>query len=112
MLRIYSVILDFVTEVSPLIGRIARHDPDLARQLRRASASVVLNTAEGMYARGRQRTASYNIALREMRECHAVFEVSVLFHYLPPLPASLEDRIQRIIGTLYRLSFPRQVAAR
>jgi len=52
--------------VSPLIGRIARHDPDLARQLRRASASVVLNTAEGMYARGRDfdRRARFT-ALRE-----------------------------------------------
>ena len=48
MLHIYPVMLDFVTEVSPLIGRIARHDPDLARQLRRSSASVVLNTAEAI----------------------------------------------------------------
>jgi hypothetical protein len=48
MLRIYSVILCFVEDIGPLIGRIARSDPDLARQLRRASAAVVLNTAEGM----------------------------------------------------------------
>ncbi len=39
--------------------------------------AVVLNTAEGMYARGRSRTHSYNIALREMRESHAALEVSV-----------------------------------
>jgi 23S rRNA-intervening sequence protein len=68
MLHIYPVILAFVADVHPFIERIGRHDPDLAKQLRRASTSVVLNTAEGMYARGRQRTASYNIALREMRE--------------------------------------------
>ena len=64
VLHIYPVILTFVADVHPLIGRIARHDPDLARQLRRASTSVVLNTAEGMYARGRQRTACYNIPIR------------------------------------------------
>jgi len=46
MLRIYPVILTFVEEVAPFIGRIARCDPDLARQLRRASAAVALNTAE------------------------------------------------------------------
>ena len=52
MLKLYPVILDFVSNVSPLIGRIARNDPDLARQLRRASTAVAFNTAEGMYARG------------------------------------------------------------
>ena len=99
MLRIYPVILDFVTEVAGSVERIARHDPDLAKQLRRASAKVVLNTAEGMYARGRQRSASYNIALREMRESYAALEVSVRLRYIAPLPAELEHRIAHILGT-------------
>ena len=110
MLNIYSVILEFVADIAELTPRIAHHDPDLARQLRRASSSVALNCAEGMYARGRSRTAAYNIALREMRESYAALEVSVRLHYLPPLRTELEDRIQRILATLYRLSFPRQVA--
>ena len=110
MLRIYPVILLFVEEVAPYVGRIARRDPDLARQLRRASAAVVLNTAEGMYARGRQRTASYNIALREMRESYAALEVSVRLRYIAPLPEAFEQRVAHILGTLVRLSFPRQRA--
>jgi four helix bundle protein len=85
MLRIYSVILAFVADIAELVPRVAHHDPDLARQLRRSSASVALNTAEGMYARGRSRTACYNIALREMRESYAVLEVAVRLGYLPPL---------------------------
>jgi four helix bundle protein len=112
MLEIYPVILAFVTDVASLTPRIAHHDPDLARQLRRASSSVALNCAEGMYARGRSRTACFNTSLREMRECYAALEVSVLLRYLPPLDAAFEDRIQRILGTLYRLSFPRHVAVR
>ena len=111
MLNIYPVILSFVADVAELTTRIGNHDADLARQLRRASSSVVLNTAEGMHARGRSRVACYNIALREMRESYAALEVSVLLHYLPPLDGALEDRIQRILGTLYRLSFPRQRAS-
>jgi hypothetical protein len=53
MLRIYPVILAFVADVYPLIGRIARHDPDLAKQLRRASTSVVLR---GLLRIGRWRS--------------------------------------------------------
>ena len=110
MLRIYPVILTYVEEVAPYVGRISRSDPDLARQLRRASAAVVLNTAEGMYARGRCRQACYNVALREMRESYAALEVSVRLGYVAPLPAELERRVAHILGTLVRLSFPRQAA--
>jgi len=110
MLRIYPIILTFVEEVAPYIGRIARRDPDFARQLRRASAAVALNTAEGVDARGRSRQLCYNIALREMRESYAALEVSVRLGYLAPLPAELEGRIAHILGTLVRLSFPRQAA--
>ena len=107
MLQIYSVILSFIEDVAALLPRIANHDPDLARQLRRASVSVALNTSEAWVARGRSRTACYNIALREMRESYTALEVAVRLRYLPPLDAALEARCQRILATLYKLSFPR-----
>jgi four helix bundle protein len=107
MLHIYSVILSFVEDVASLVPRIAHHDPDLARQLRRSSASVALNTAEAWVARGRARINCHNIALREMRESCTALEVSVRLRYLPPLSAELEGRCQRILATLYKLSFPR-----
>ena len=110
MLRIYAVILSFIEDVALLVPRIAHHDPDLARQLRRSSASVALNCSEGMYASGRSRTACYNVALREMRESHAVLEVAVRLGYLPALCSELEQSSQHILATLYRLSFPRQMA--
>ncbi len=110
MLNIYPVILDFVSDIAALIPRIAHHDPDLARQLRRSSASVVLNVAEGMSALGRSKTAAYNVALREMRESRAALDVSLRLGYVPALGTALEDRMQRILATLYRLSFPRGTA--
>jgi four helix bundle protein len=110
MLQIYSVILSFIEDVASLVPRIAHHDPDLARQLRRSSSSVALNVAEGSVARGRSRVACYNLALREMRESHTALEVAVRLRYLPPLSAELEQRCQRILATLYRLSFPRATA--
>ena len=60
--------------------------------------------------KGRQRTASYNIALREMRESYAALEVSVRLRYIAPLPEAFEQGIAHILGTLVRLSFPRQRA--
>jgi four helix bundle protein len=98
MLNIYPVILSFVADVAELTRRIAHHDPDLARQLRRASASVALNCAEAMYARGRSRTACYNVSLREMRESYAALEVSVRLRYLPPLTANRQPHGARFRG--------------
>jgi hypothetical protein len=45
-----------------------------------------------------------------MRESYAALEVSVRLRYLPALEAELEACIQHLLGTLYRLSFPRQAA--
>ncbi len=66
MLRIHAVMLEWLEGLRPLIAQIARFDADLAKQLRRASSSLVLNTGEGMYSRGGHRTNAYGVALREM----------------------------------------------
>jgi four helix bundle protein len=110
MLDIYYVILSFVEDVGSLVPRIAHCDPDLARQLRRSSASVALNVAEASVAKGRSRVHCYNLALREMRESHTALQVAVRLRYLAPLSAELEQRCQRILATLYKLSFPRAAA--
>ena len=47
MLTIYPVTLLMARDAALAADRIGRRDPDLARQLRRAAASVPLNTAEG-----------------------------------------------------------------
>ena len=99
MLNVYPVILQFVWDVGLLVPRVAHHDPDLARQLRRSAASVALNTSEATYALGRTRTAAYNTALREMRESFTALEVAVRLGYLAPLDAALEDRIVHIQKT-------------
>jgi hypothetical protein len=46
MLRIHDVMLDVIRSMRGVIVAIERRDPDLARQLRRAAASVVLNLAD------------------------------------------------------------------
>ena len=104
MLRIYSVILEVVAELRPVVGQIERCDADLARQMRRAMCSVALNTAEGMGSRGKLRNVRYHSALGSMQETMACIEVGMALGCLNPVEGMLLDRMKRIIGTLVRLA--------
>ncbi|HEY4118602.1 MAG TPA: four helix bundle protein, partial [Byssovorax sp.] len=69
---------------------------------RRAAASVALNTAEGMYSRGKLRQARYHTALGSARETLACLEVARALHGVA-LETSVVRRLDEIIGTLVRL---------
>ena len=103
MLNIYSVVLEFIAALRPLLAQIERRDRDLGRQLRRASSSVALNLAEGMYSRGELRTTRYHTALGSMCESHSCLEVAQAFGYVKSLEQSVAANVNRIIGTLVRL---------
>jgi len=103
MLRVYPVILEVVRELRPLIAQIERRDADLTRQLRRCAASVALNTAEGMYSRGKNRQARYHSALGSAREALACLEVAEALGYLPAVEVGLVQKLNRVMGTLVRL---------
>ena len=100
MLRIYSVLLDLVREVRPLVEDLARKDADLARQCRRALTSAPLNVAEGSYSRGRNRAARYQDATGSLRESLACLEVAAALGYAPEIDAGLRGRFDHVIGTL------------
>jgi four helix bundle protein len=87
----------------PVASKIARADADLARQLRRAQASIALNVAEGMYSRGKNRQVRYHTALGSARETLACLEVAVALGHIVALEGSTLARFDRIIGTLVRL---------
>ena len=103
MLKIYPVVLDVIAGLRPILAQMERRDSDLCRQLRRAASSVALNLAEGMYSRGKNRTARYHTALGSMRETRACLEVAVAFGYLGSLDAELGRRMDHVTGTLVRL---------
>lgn len=103
MLTIYPVILETLTALRPVLGRIERHDRDLGRQLRRAGSSIALGVAEGMYSRGKNRAARYHTALGSARETMACLEVAVALGYLDQADPDVMDRLSRIVATLVRL---------
>ena len=102
MLRIYQVILDLIQEMQPVVRRVELKDKDLGRQLRRASCSIALNVAEGMYSRGQNRQVRYHTALGSARETLACFEVAERCCAVAA-PGELLAVLSRIIGTLVKL---------
>ena len=46
-MKIYSKVIAMVKSVCALSRKVQQHDPDLARQMRRACTSVALNMLEG-----------------------------------------------------------------
>ncbi|HUH05500.1 MAG TPA: four helix bundle protein, partial [Kofleriaceae bacterium] len=80
-------------------------DRDQARQLRRSSSSVVLNTAEGYGSRGGTKRVRYGNALGSARETLANLEAAEAVGYLPELGEDVRDRLDHIIGTLVKLVY-------
>jgi four helix bundle protein len=104
MLRIYDDMIEAVRAMRAVLTAVERRDSDLARQLRRAASSVVLNVAEGSGSFGRVRTVRYRTALGSARETLACLRVAEAFGYVEAVPDAVRDRMNRVIGTLVRVS--------
>lgn len=107
MLRIYTVVLSMVADAGGLAEQIERRDRDLARQLRRAAASVALNVAEGMSNTGGHKRERYQSALGSAREVMACADVAKAMRYVVDISADALDRMDHVIATLARLVYRR-----
>jgi four helix bundle protein len=103
MLRIYAVVLEMVGEMAGIAEQIERRDGDLARQLRRAVASVALNTAEGSANTAGHKRQRYQTALGSAREVMACVDVARAMRYIGEIDAGVLDRIDHVLATLTRL---------
>jgi len=104
MLRVYCEVLAVIVLLRGVLESIERRDSDLARQMRRAAASVALNISEGSGSRGKNRGARYSNALGSMRETRACLDVAVALGYIAVVDAEVARQIDGICGSLYRLS--------
>ena len=105
MMLVYRKSISVLQGLGSVARRIARHDPDLARQLRRAGSSVCLNIAEGEHGRGRRGQASFAVAFGSARESRACVHVGVALGYLDEgVDETLLGELDGVIAMLYRLS--------
>jgi four helix bundle protein len=105
-LRIVDDIVTMISRVHRLCRQVARHDASLAKQMREASSSVGLNSGEGLYARGGNRTKSLETAMNSGRETILGLRISAAAGYLEDgLVAREVDDIDRIVATLYKLTY-------
>lgn len=103
-MKTYELALATVREVAPLNRRIARLDPDLARQLRRCIASVPLNIAEGMYSRGKNRGARLTDAMASAKEALACLQVAEAAGYLSAESiAKPLDQLDHLVAALWSM---------
>lgn len=95
MLHTYTVVLELIRQLRITSVVLERKDRDLARQLRRASSSVALNLAEGMYSRGKNRAARYHTALRSARDTWACLKVAEAAGCIKTLDPALVARVNQ-----------------
>jgi four helix bundle protein len=104
MLRIYPVVIEVLRGLRVVVARVGRQDPALVDQMRRAGASVALNLSEGSYALGGNVKARLHDALGSAAEVRACLDTAEALGYTEPIDPVLRDKLDRVIGTLYRLT--------
>lgn len=104
-----EIAMQFVAAIRPIADATQAHDKNLASQMRRASTSAPLNTAEGGRRAGGDRHRAFRIASGEASEALVAARIAVAAGYAPavllPPAVTLEDRLQAM---LYRLQHPRR----
>jgi len=104
-LRIVDDIVQSVGTIHQLCHVIARHDPDLSKQLRRA-ITVGLNSGEGLSARAGNRTVRLESAMNSGREVIFGLRIAGAAGYLEGERVAKEvDTLDRIVATLFKLAY-------
>ena len=75
-MHLKNLMLETCRTITPLLQRVARHNPPLADQGRRAMQSMVLQYAEGLHAHGRNRTAKLLGSRSEAYETASCLELA------------------------------------
>ena len=103
-MKILDSLVDMVRAVHGLAGKVARHDRDLALQMKRASTSTALNGSEGIWANAGKRRSRLEDAVNSARETLMALRIARACGYLPAAEADAAvaqvDSVIRVLWVL------------
>lgn len=107
-MKILDSLVDMVRVVHGVAAKVARHDRDLAQQIKRASTSAALNGSEGVWAKAGKRRSRLEDALNSARETLMALRLAGACGYLPEAEALAAVReVDGVIAVLWVLAYRR-----
>ena len=105
----YSVSLDLVRALRPIVSVIEQHDRDEAKQLISSASSIVRNLAEGNRRRGGDRTRFFSYAEGSASEVRGSVELALGWGWINEAPEVLA-LVDRLMGLIWGLTHRRRVS--
>ena len=103
--HVFECSLELIRSLRNVVAVLARHDPDLAAQVRRAASSVPANLGEGQRRAGRDRRYHFRVAAGSAEEVRAALRTADAWGYVESAalaePLALLDRLGAM---LYRMT--------
>ena len=103
MLKIYGIARSVARRMARVCAEIETRDGDLARQARRAMASMLLKMREGAYSQGKNRNARYWNAAGSMSEVLGVLDVAEDLGYVDAVDERMRRDAGCVIAALHRI---------
>jgi four helix bundle protein len=110
MLVAYTVALDLIRALRPVVAQLRQYSPDAADQVERAASSIVHNIAEGDRRNGRDPRRFFDMAHGSAGEIRGALDVADAWgwHVDADQARELLDRELRLLWGLTRRSRPKK----
>jgi len=107
-MKILDSLVEMVRVVHGVSGKVARHDRDLAQQMKRASTSAALNGSEGIWAKAGKRRSRLEDAVNSARETLMALRIATACGYLAEGEAqNAAAEVDSVIRVLWVLAYRR-----
>ena len=102
---VYERSLELITQLVAPVAALERRDGDLAKQLRRAASSVVLNIAEGRRRGGKDQRYHWTVAAGSADEVRSALLLAASWRKLDAASTATPlATLDRVAAMLYRLT--------